>query len=88
MVVMWGANALLSGYFLTIEFYPGWLAAFARSMPFPSIIYTPAAIYAGQLSGGAALAGVGVQIVWAVLLLGTGRALFEAARRRLVVQGG
>jgi ABC-2 type transport system permease protein len=88
MIVMWGANALLSGYFLPLEFYPGWLAAVARALPFPSIVYTPAALYAGQLEGAAAVAAVGAQGMWAAALLGAGRALFGMARRKLVVQGG
>jgi len=88
MGVMWGANALLSGYFLPIDFYPAWLGAIARAAPFQSMIYSPAAIYTGQLSGGDAAAAVALQLLWIVLLVGAGRALFAAACRRLVVQGG
>jgi viologen exporter family transport system permease protein len=88
MAVMWGANTLLSGYFLPIDFYPRWLAALARAGPFQSMVYSPAAIYTGRLSGTAALASVAVQAAWAVLLVTAGRVMFEIARRRLVVQGG
>jgi ABC-2 type transport system permease protein len=87
-VVMWGAYWLFSGYFLPLEFYPGWMEAMARALPFQSIIYTPSAIYAGSLAGTGALNAVLGQLAWTALLLGAGRALFGTAHRRLVVQGG
>jgi ABC-2 type transport system permease protein len=86
--VMWGLCGLLCGYFVPLEFFPDWLGALARAAPFPSIVYTPAAIYTGTLSGETAIAALGVQVAWAAGLLGAGRALFATARRRLVVQGG
>jgi ABC-2 type transport system permease protein len=87
-VLMWGITGLFSGYFLPLEFFPSWLAAIARAMPFPAMVYTPAAIYAGSLAGSAAVAAVLGQLAWVVGLLGAGRLLFGVAHRRLVVQGG
>jgi ABC-2 type transport system permease protein len=87
-VVMWGIAGLLSGYFLPLEFFPRWLAAIARTLPFPAMVYTPAAVYAGSIAGPAAVAAVLGQLVWVMVLFGAGRALFGMAHRRLVVQGG
>jgi ABC-2 type transport system permease protein len=87
-IVMWGAAAFFSGYFLPIEFFPSWLKAVARVLPFPSMVYTPSAIYVGSLAGPAAVMAVLGQLAWAVALVGVGRLLFARAHRRLVVQGG
>jgi ABC-2 type transport system permease protein len=86
--VMWGINTFLSGYFVPLEFYPDWLAAIARAMPFQAMIYVPTAIYAGSLTGATATAAILGQAAWVVALLGAGRFLFRIAYRRLVVQGG
>lgn len=87
-MVMWGLAWFFSGYFLPLEFFPHWLAAIARTLPFAAMVYTPAAIYVGTFTGLAAVAAVLGQLVWAAVLLGAGRLLFALAHRRLVVQGG
>jgi viologen exporter family transport system permease protein len=81
-------SGLLSGYFLPLEFFPRWLAAIAHALPFPAMVYTPAAVYAGSIAGTAAMGAVLGQLAWVVVLLGAGRVLFSIAYRRLVVQGG
>jgi viologen exporter family transport system permease protein len=86
--VMWGLNSFLSGYFVPLEFYPPWLAALARALPFQAITYTPSALYTGTLAGPTALAALLAQAAWVAALLGAGRLLFRTAYRRLVVQGG
>jgi ABC-2 type transport system permease protein len=86
--IMWGLNSFLSGYFVPLEFYPHWLAAIARAMPFQAMIYTPSALYAGSLTGPTAFAALLGQAAWVVALLGAGRLVFRTAYRRLVVQGG
>jgi ABC-2 type transport system permease protein len=87
-LVMWGITGLLSGYFLPLEFFPPWLAAIAHALPFAAMVYTPAAIYAGSLSGSGAVTAVLGQLAWVVSLFAAGRLLFGVAYRRLVVQGG
>ena len=87
-LVMWGITGLLSGYFLPLEFFPRWLATLARALPFPAMVYTPAAVYAGSIAGPAAIGAVLGQLAWVMVLLGAGRLLFGMAHRRLVVQGG
>jgi ABC-2 type transport system permease protein len=87
-VVMWALAGLFSGYFLPLEFFPGWLAAISHALPFSAMIYTPAALYAGSITGAAAVAAVLGQLAWVAALFGAGRLLFTIAYRRLVVQGG
>jgi ABC-2 type transport system permease protein len=85
---MWGMSWLFSGYFLPLEFYPEWLAAVTRALPFQAMVYTPSAIYTGSLAGSAALYAFLAQLGWTAALLGAGRLAFRTAYRRLVMQGG
>src|SRR5439155_18581627 len=87
-LVMWGIAGLFSGYFLPLEFFPRWLGAIARALPFPAMVYTPAAIYAGSVAGAAVVPAILGQVAWVMGLIGAGRILFAVAHRRLVVQGG
>jgi ABC-2 type transport system permease protein len=86
--VMWGLGAFFSGYFLPLEFFPGWLQEVSRALPFAAMIYAPAAVYSGAAAGWAAVTVVVGQLAWVVGLLLAGRVLFGMAHRRLVVQGG
>ena len=71
-LVMWGITGLLSGYFLPLEFFPRWLATLARALPFPAMVYTPAAVYAGSIAGATAIGAVLGQLAWVMVLLGAG----------------
>jgi viologen exporter family transport system permease protein len=86
--VMWGMATFLSGYFLPLEFYPGWLAPIARALPFQGMVYAPTVIYTGAAAGASAMPVLLGQLAWVVILIGGGRLLFRAAHRRLAVQGG
>ncbi|HLF27647.1 MAG TPA: ABC-2 family transporter protein [Anaerolineae bacterium] len=77
-----------SGFLVPIAFMPGWLQTICYATPFPSLIETPVAIYLGQAQGAAALGLIAVQAVWAIVLMGLGRLLAEAGRRKLTIQGG
>ena len=82
------ATDLLSGLFLPLQFYPGWLQAVIRWLPFQTISYLPNMIFTGSLRGRDAWAAIGLQAVWAVALAALTWRLWLRARRHLVVQGG
>ena len=86
--VVWGLSMLFSGYFLPLEFYPTFLAKAAEVLPFRAIIYTPTALYVGQLTGSSLVSALLIQLTWAIVLMGLGRIGYRAAFRKLVVQGG
>ena len=86
--VVWGLSMLFSGYFLPLEFYPTFLAKVAEVLPFRAIIYTPTALYVGQLTGSSLVSAQLIQLTWAIVLMGLGRIGYRAAFRKLVVQGG
>jgi ABC-2 type transport system permease protein len=74
----------LSGFIVPITFFPKWLEALSRALPFAAMAQVPVEVFLGR-SGLAALAG---QAAWALALLGLGRLVLARATRRVVVQGG
>lgn len=82
------ASNVLCGLLVPIHFLPGWAQAVAYATPFPSVLQTPLDIVTERSTGAAALGLIGVQVAWAVVLLGVGVAVFGRGTRRLVVQGG
>jgi ABC-2 type transport system permease protein len=90
-----GINALavpavivLSGNLLPLALLPdAWQTALLLQ-PLAGVMDIPARIYFGQLAGAQALAGLGLQCGWTLLLVALGRAAMRRTLRRLEVQGG
>jgi len=81
-------SLFFSGMILPLTFFPSWLRTIAHALPFASIVQTPIDIWLGKHHG-LALAGIiGLQAVWAVILLGLGRVTLRFGSRKLVIQGG
>jgi ABC-2 type transport system permease protein len=73
---------------MPLNFFPDWLEAVARVLPFAAIVQAPVDVFLGEADG-AELAGVlAYQAAWAVALLALARGVLAAAVRRVVVQGG
>jgi ABC-2 type transport system permease protein len=64
------------------------LRIIAYATPFPSMLQTPIDVLSGWALGAAALALVGSQVAWLVVLVGLARLVQWRAGLRLVVQGG
>lgn len=77
-----------SGFLLPIDFFPPWLAAIARALPFQGISGLPAQILLGQLSGTALLAALTTQLAWSVAMTTAALLLTRLAVQKVVVQGG
>ncbi|MER7946610.1 ABC-2 family transporter protein [Streptomyces sp. NPDC096079] len=87
--VAWLGGLFFSGMLLPLNVFPGALGEIARLLPWASLLQVPADVYLGKYEGGGALAGAyAFQGCWAVVLLGAGRLVQAAARRKVVVQGG
>jgi ABC-2 type transport system permease protein len=82
------SSGLLSGHLLPVHWFPDWLATIANATPFPSLVQTPIDIFTARATGIDALALIGVQLGWLVVLLVAGRPIFAVGTRKLVVQGG
>lgn len=82
------ASLFFSGMILPLVIFPGLLGEAARSLPWAGLIQVPADVFLGKRTGADLWVAFGFQAGWAVVLLGAGRLLTLAARRRLVIHGG
>jgi ABC-2 type transport system permease protein len=82
-------STVLSGLYVPVQWFPGWLGTLAACTPFPSLLQTPLDLFSGLTdSPGAAVRPLLVQLAWLAGLVGVGRAAQTRATRKLVVQGG
>jgi ABC-2 type transport system permease protein len=88
MIVYRFGSSFLSGSLIPLWFMPGWLRASIEWLPFQAQVYTPVSIYLGQTRGLEALALVGMQLVWLVVLTLLLQVVWRRARHKVVVQGG
>ena len=79
---------LLSGFILPLPFFPDWLEAVARVLPFAAIVQIPIDIFLEQVTGAEVAAAILLQAFWAAVLLGCAHLTLGVAIRRVVIQGG
>jgi ABC-2 type transport system permease protein len=84
----WLAAQFLSGAFVPIVFFPDWLEALARALPFASMMQLPVEVWLGRYDGLDLVAVFALQLGWAAALVLAGRHVMSRAVRRVVVQGG
>ena len=77
-----------SGMAIPIRYFPHALRELCYALPFASVIQTPVDIWLGKREGLALVGMIGLQLLWAIVLLGLGHVLLARATQRLVVQGG
>ncbi|MEJ3656115.1 ABC-2 family transporter protein [Actinomycetes bacterium KLBMP 9759] len=86
LIAMWGiAAGVLSGLVVPIAWYPAWAQAALWWTPFPALFQSPIDVFTER---GDALAVLGHQLAWLVVLHVAGRLVLTRGARRLVVQGG
>jgi len=79
---------ILSGMVIPLPLFPDWAQAFLFAQPLAGLVDIPYRIYFANLSGPAALGGIGLQTLWTLLLIGLGRLLMTRTMSRVQVQGG
>ena len=79
---------LLSGSIIPFALFPGWLNRIAVVLPFQGMAAVPLQIYVGPIDGVAIWRSILVQFAWAIGLIALMRLLWNAARRKIVIQGG
>ena len=79
---------LLSGFYLPVHVFPGWLQAVAFASPFPAMFQAPIDVMSGRVIGPAAWQVIAGQTGWVIGLIVLTRVVLWRATRRLVVQGG
>lgn len=77
-----------SGCILPIVFFPSWLEAVSRVLPFSAIIQAPVEVFLEKRSGLGLVGHLAVQAAWGIALAIAGRAVLAAAARKVVIQGG
>ena len=83
-----GVLLFMSGFIVPIPLFPDWLQRIAVALPFASISQVPCDVFLERISGADALAALGVQLSWCVLMLAAAQWLVVVATRRVVSQGG
>jgi ABC-2 type transport system permease protein len=78
----------LSGTYIPVTLLPHWLELVARALPFQAVAFGPAWIFIGRVGTQGALAIIGVQVAWIVVLGAIGRVLWERAARAVTFHGG
>jgi ABC-2 type transport system permease protein len=78
---------ILGGLLIPLDFYPGWLQAVARALPFSSMLYGPARLFVEPtLSGFAAT--LGMQLAWILVLAAALTVFYRRSLHSLTVNGG
>jgi ABC-2 type transport system permease protein len=82
------AGFLFSGFVVPIAMWPDGLREVVAALPFAAMVAIPVDILLGKVQGADLVAALGLQVFWAVALLGAGKLMLSAAMRKLVIQGG
>jgi len=82
------AGFLFSGFLVPLAMWPDGLRELVTLLPFAGMVAIPIDIFLGKITGADLLAAYGLQAFWAVALLVGSRLMFNAALRKLVIQGG
>ena len=77
-----------SGNILPLTLFPDSWQRGLSLLPYAQLLDAPIRLYTGEYAPIEALRILPVQIVWAAILIGLGKGLWNANRRRLIVQGG
>jgi len=83
-----GMYMLLSGYLIPLEFFPAWLAELTRWLPFRYMLAFPVELVVGMTTRGQALAQLGVQLGWIVVLGATAVFTWRRGLRTFAAYGG
>ncbi|MBO0841954.1 MAG: ABC-2 family transporter protein [Nocardioides sp.] len=77
-----------SGMILPLNVFPDGIRQVALVLPWASYVQTPADLWLGRHAGVGAVDALGLQALWALVLLAGCRLVLGAATRKVVVQGG
>ncbi|MCC6573879.1 MAG: ABC-2 family transporter protein [Planctomycetes bacterium] len=87
-MILGGLTNFFSGLILPLSFFPAWLEAASRYMPFRYTLNLPAEIYLGRVAGEALWQQLAMQLGWLMALSLLCHGLFAAGTRKLIIHGG
>ncbi len=79
---------LLSGQLIPVSLLPAWIQQTSRLLPFESIYYIPARIYAAPSLSGEVMAMLAQQVVWVMVMGVVTSLLWSRGISRYASQGG
>ena len=79
---------ILQGAIIPLPFFPDGLRQVLELLPFAAMQNVPLRAWSGDLSGQDLYAAAGLQLFWAIVLVGSGWLLAQKALKKTVVQGG
>jgi ABC-2 type transport system permease protein len=88
IILSMAVESLLGGQMFPLDLMPPWFFRVSQFLPYYYQMYFPAAIFTGRLGYAAALEGLVIQSVWAVLLFGIAQFLWMRGLRRYTAVGG
>jgi len=81
-----GLSAVLSGLIMPLHFYPEWILAISKWLPFEHGLYTPVRLYIGEVES--VREALTMQAGWALVMISLSFFLFWLGTRKLTIQGG
>lgn len=81
-------GSFATGALVPLWFIPDTMRQIVQVLPFQSIVYIPVSIYIGIPATGSILSALGLQVMWAVVLIAAVRWVWQRALYRTVIQGG
>jgi ABC-2 type transport system permease protein len=87
LIVRWTSD-LLSGQIIPLTFFPGIFGRIVFALPFAAIYSTPLLIYVGIIPPSQWLASFAVQLLWLAVFAALSSFVWQAASRKVVIQGG
>lgn len=79
---------ILSGLVIPIPFFPKYLQNISDILPFRYISDFPFRLYVGDITFNEGLVGIGMQLIWILILVLIGRKILKKALKKAVIQGG
>jgi ABC-2 type transport system permease protein len=88
VILSMAIESVLGGQIFPLDLMPARLFHAAQYLPFYYQIYFPAAILTGRIARASAVQGLGIELVWTLLLLGAAQALWRRGLREHTAVGG
>jgi ABC-2 type transport system permease protein len=82
-----GLFFILSGYFVPLSLFPGWLRQLADALPFRPMLGLPVEILIGMQTRASALHGMAIEWAWVLVCWAGAISLFNAGARRYSAYG-
>jgi ABC-2 type transport system permease protein len=87
LIVRWTSD-LLSGQIIPLTLFPGIVGRIVFALPFAAIYSTPLLIYVGVIPPGQWVASIVAQVAWLAVFAALSSLVWQAASRRVIIQGG